>query len=83
MAQNTKTIKVDQIYDYVDTKKIVSRTKTESSKRTIPLLDPLKAILEQLHTAQLEWLVASGKQNNQQIVFMIWLFLQMMDVLKV
>lgn len=67
---NTKTIKVDQIYDYVDTKKIVSRTKTESSKRTIPLLDPLKAILEQLHTAQLEWLVASGKRNSQQIVFL-------------
>lgn len=38
-------ITIDQTYDYVDTKKIIPRTKTTSSKRVIQLMDPLKEIL--------------------------------------
>ncbi|MCO6541597.1 MAG: site-specific integrase [Lactobacillus sp.] len=64
------TITIDQIFDYVDTKKIVKRTKTDSSKRIIPLLEPLKEILQQLYKAQMEWLKSNNMYNLNNFVFL-------------
>jgi len=64
-----KEIYVKNIYDYQDTKKIVPRTKTPSSVRTIPLLPELSIILKQLKKEQAEWQLKNKYRDPENAVF--------------
>lgn len=62
-------ITIDKVYDYTYEKKIVPRTKTESSKRTIPMLPELAIILKQLKKVQVEWQLKSQYRDPENAVF--------------
>ena len=66
---NKKEIHIKNIYDYQDTKKIVSRTKTPSSVRTIPMLPELSVILKQLKKEQAEWQLKNKYRDPENAVF--------------
>jgi len=66
---NKKKIHIKNIYDYQDTKKIVSRTKTPSSVRTIPMLPELSVILKQLKKEQAEWQLKNKYRDPENAVF--------------
>ncbi len=60
-----KTIHVDKSWDYVYGKKF-KKTKTESSIRTITVIDELLNHLKQLHALQ----IGAGLENSDHLVFL-------------